>query len=119
MYYVGGAVAAFGQGFVTEKYGRKWAIAIVRRLTPAPDLLANFYEGRNHHADLRSSSGELSRRCNVVGHDAGETSREAESVALNVHMFADFLAAVSSSDSSAVLGEYHIRKSSSVARRGC
>lgn len=27
MYYVGGAVAAFGVGFVAERYGRKWAIA--------------------------------------------------------------------------------------------
>lgn len=29
MYYVGGAVAAFGSGFLAERYGRKWAIAWV------------------------------------------------------------------------------------------
>ena len=29
MYYVGGAVAAFGIGPVAERYGRKWAIAAV------------------------------------------------------------------------------------------
>jgi len=33
MYYVGGAVAAFSIGFLAERYGRKWAIAVVSHPT--------------------------------------------------------------------------------------